>query len=97
MRPPAIQAERLFAPVLGLLEPPASMRPPAIQAERLRIERPTGIVRAASMRPPAIQAERREHRQELVRVHRCFNEAACNTGGTPPASPQHWWPRMVLQ
>ena len=63
----------------------ASMRPPAIQAERLLLVDVGGGSRAASMRPPAIQAERKGGGPAPARAAPGFNEAACNTGGTPRA------------
>ena len=62
------------------------MRPPAIQAERAfgRDSQCTGL--AASMRPPAIQAERPLSPPPELSQSICFNEAACNTGGTLPGA-----------
>ena len=67
---------------------PASMRPPAIQAERPTSPTATLISDFhASMRPPAIQAERAAcARPARTTSPGGFNEAACNTGGTP----RHW-------
>ena len=44
------------------------------------------------MRPPAIQAERPPERGPLAGAGPRFNEAACNTGGTPssPWMPTAW-------
>ena len=85
MRPPAIQAERLHSSrVKRRRRLLASMRPPAIQAERLTEAVKRDLAELASMRPPAIQAERRNTASPQERDPRCFNEAACNTGGTPP-------------
>ena len=39
------------------------------------------------MRPPAIQAERRCWWTRRESNPQCFNEAACNTGGTPTNAP----------
>ena len=65
-----------------------SMRPPAIQAERRATSRcPARRDTAPSMRPPAIQAERLDEIRRLREAVERFNEAACNTGGTPPAVP----------
>ena len=59
------------------------MRPPAIQAERERAAAGRVGRRTASMRPPAIQAERPEGGAGRRAAAGRFNEAACNTGGTP--------------
>ena len=83
MRPPAIQAERRSIRVPADRPAPASMRPPAIQAERFRRSNRRNVETIASMRPPAIQAERADERAAWRRMAAGFNEAACNTGGTP--------------
>ena len=64
------------------------MRPPAIQAERPGGGWVEGRREQPSMRPPAIQAERRGSGLQREGKLCAFNEAACNTGGTPtgPAS-----------
>ena len=50
-----------------------------------------GVIQAsttrASMRPPAIQAERHDDDRNVVSHPEGFNEAACNTGGTPCFGP----------